>query len=181
MLVPNVTEYNLGDVFVISANVGDYTTYGIQWCDITLKCTTNYGKPSWDFQFTQDFYDFMYEHFWEVGISWNKFDMMVKDKVGLRCWSENFIRKYDDKKYQDLQERRLELHHQKVLNFQDFELNDIQKNQNEIKLAEIMYRNRLGVLARLDKRHRDKLEIEGNVSDSLAKIIIARKNKETEE
>lgn len=178
MLIPNILDYKVGDIITISADVGDLTPYGIQWPDIILKSAIKYGKPYWGFIFTQDFYDFMYTHFWETGISWDKFDEMVKQKIGQRCWSENFIRKHDEQKYKELSERRLEIHHQKVLSFQDFELTERQKTRDGIKLAEIMYKMRLGVLSRLDKRYRNVMEVEQNISDSLAKIIIAKKNKE---
>lgn len=181
MIIPNILDYNLGDTFIVSADVGDLTPYDIQWCDIKLYSTTNYGKPIWSFEFTQDFFDFMYEHFWYFGISWDKFDEMVKKKIGIRCWSENIIKRNDEEKYKALCERRLEIHHQKVLSFQDFELTERQKTRDNIKLAEIMYKMRLGVLARLDKRYRNFMEVEANMSDSLAKIIIARKQKESEE
>lgn len=179
-MLPDITKYKKGDIVVISATPGDLSPYDIQWCDITLKHAIYCNKVTWVFCYTPEFYDFCFDHFWEFGLSWDKFDLMVKEKIGLRSWSEKCI-KTNHERYQELQERRLEIHHQKCLNFQDFELKDRQKNQNEIRLAEIMYRNRLGVLARLDKRHRDKLEIEGNISESLAKVIIARKNKEAEE
>ena len=181
MNIPNVLDYNLGDIVFVSASVGDLTPYDIQWCDITLKRSIKYTKPTWEFVLSQDFYNFMYEHFWNTGISWDKFDMMVKDKIGLRCWSENYIRRSDEKKYQELCERRLDIHHQKVLSFWDFELTERQKARDGIKLAETMYKMRLGVLSRSDKRYRNVMEVEQNISESLAKVIIARKNKEENE
>lgn len=180
-MLPDYINHKIGDTITISAVTGNLTEYGIQWPDITMKLSKRYGKPCWEFIYTEDFYDFMYTHFWGTGISWDKFDAMVNSRIGIRCWSENYIRRHDEKKYQDLCDRRLEIHHQKVLSFQDFELTERQKTRDGIKLAEIMYKMRLGVLSRLDKRYRNVMEVEQNISESLAKVIIARKNKEENE
>lgn len=180
-MLPDITKMVVGDTYVISGVPGDLTQYGIQWPDINLRVVRTYNKPQWEIITTPEFYDFAYYHFFETGISYNLFDDMVKKRVGIRCWSSNFVRRGDKDKFLALQERRLEIHHEKVLSFEDFELTERQKTREGIKLAEIMYKMRLGVLSRLDKRYRNVMEVEQNISESLAKVIIARKNKEAEE
>lgn len=177
-MLPDRSKYNLNDLYVMKLDNIE-APWGLIYPDITFRASTRYKKPIWEYVYTEDLAQFVFDSLWETGYSWVKLDAEITKVTGVKCWSEHIIKHYPEL-HKKIMERHLEIHHNKVLNFQDYELSGRDKTPTNIKLADMMYRSRLGVLARLDKRHREKLEVESNISDGLAQIIIARKNKEAD-
>lgn len=172
-ILPNPGDKKVFE-FVDKRGISYDSPWGVPVPDLTIACCKTRGTANakhYKIVNTPEFVEFIYECVL-CGASYTEIDEFFYKLVELKTCVMESIRKYPEIT-QEIRKIQIMNHKDRVLNFEDL------KNARtpvEAKMAEVRHRSRINILTRFDPEFKNTQE--SNISNSLAKIILAAKESE---